>query len=40
MTAKTIECDLRRLADFIAGTLGDFECRTFETHLDECSRGR
>ena len=40
MTAKTIECDLRRLADFIAGTLGDFECRTFETHLDACVRCR
>ena len=40
MTERTTTCDPRRVADFIAGTLGDFECHTFETHLDECARCR
>ncbi|MEI8021866.1 MAG: protein kinase, partial [Schlesneria sp.] len=40
MTARTIDCDPKLIASFIAGELSDFECRTLETHLDGCAQCR
>ncbi len=37
MTIRASTCAPQRVKDFLAGTLGDYELRVFEQHLDTCA---
>jgi serine/threonine protein kinase len=40
MTIRASTCEPQRVKDFLAGTLGDYELRVFEQHLDTCAKCR
>ncbi len=40
MTIRASTCEPQRVKDFLAGTLGDYEFRVFEQHLDTCAKCR
>lgn len=40
MTIRASTCAPQRVKDFVAGTLGDYELRVFEQHLDTCAKCR
>ncbi len=40
MTIRASTCAPQRVKDFLAGTLGDYELRVFEQHLDTCAKCR
>lgn len=40
MTIRSSTCAPQRVRDFLAGTLGDYEFRVFEQHLDTCAKCR